>query len=58
MSSQLRVQLGNYDTVPIKLQFDINGRPTEVVANLPLNGCEWKKISGIWNSGSKFYQLN
>jgi len=48
------VQLGNYDTVPIKLQFDINGRPTEVVANLPLNGCEWKKISGIWNSGPNF----
>lgn len=48
------VQLGNYDSVPIKLQFEVNGKVTDVVANLPTNGCEWKKISGIWNSGANF----
>lgn len=47
-------QLGNYDDVPVKLLFDIDGVPTNVEGTISTTGCSWQKISGVWNSGESF----
>jgi YD repeat-containing protein len=48
------VQLGNYDTVPVELYFDVDGVYTNIMGVIPNQGCTWKKISGVWNSGDNF----
>jgi YD repeat-containing protein len=48
------VLLGTYDAVPVKLIFEVDGREVNIASDLSTYGCNWKKISGTWNSGEKF----
>lgn len=48
------VLLGTYDAVPVKLIFEVDGKEVNIASDLSTYGCNWKKISGTWNSGEKF----
>jgi hypothetical protein len=44
-------QLGNYDSVPVEIEFYVNNMPTGIRGTISTVGCTWNKISGTWYSG-------